>query len=98
MQREDHHEHEQEEIGPRPLALGVVQAEPQIQDLERADPAPEAHEQAEDERHRGQHLEQVDDRREEIEIRQHDVIHEVTEQRECRRLALARHPVMQAAV
>src|SRR6516162_10982680 len=47
IQREDHHEHEQEEIGPRPLALGVVQAEPQIQDLERADPAPEAHEQAE---------------------------------------------------
>jgi len=38
MQREDHHEHQQEEVGPWPLALGVVQTQPQIQDLERTDP------------------------------------------------------------
>src|SRR4029077_11134256 len=48
MQREDHHEDEQKEVGPRPLALGVVQAEPQIQHLQRPDQTPQANEEAKD--------------------------------------------------
>src|SRR6516164_3520498 len=40
--------HQEEEIGPRPLAVGIVEPKPQIEDLQRADKAPEAHEQPED--------------------------------------------------
>ena len=36
MEREDHHEHQQEEVGPWPFALGVVQAVPQIEDLQHS--------------------------------------------------------------
>src|SRR6185312_11434916 len=48
MEREDHLQHEEEEIGPRPLALGIVEPKPQIEDLQRTDDAPEADEDAED--------------------------------------------------
>src|SRR5713226_3888490 len=39
MKREDQHQHEKKEIGPRPLAGGTVEAKPQIDDLQRADHA-----------------------------------------------------------
>src|SRR5215831_1589072 len=49
MQCEEHHEHDQEEVSPWPLALGIVEAQPEIQCLQRPDPAPQTHEDAEDE-------------------------------------------------
>src|SRR5207245_8839537 len=48
MQREDQHQHEKKEISPRPLAGSTVEAEPQIDHLQRADHAPEAHKDAEE--------------------------------------------------
>src|SRR5260370_18027298 len=47
MEREDQHQHEKEEICPRPFAWSAVEAEPQIEYLQRTDEAPEAHEDAE---------------------------------------------------
>src|SRR5215469_18937321 len=64
VKRKDDLQHEQEEIGPRPFSGRVVEAEPQIEDLQRADGPPEADEYAEDERDRGQDFEAVDGRRE----------------------------------
>src|SRR6516225_8498047 len=60
MDRKDQHQHQQGEIGPRPFPLGIVEAEPEVEDLERADDTPEAEEDAQHQRHRGQHFERVD--------------------------------------
>src|SRR5438132_14427615 len=43
MQRKDQHQHKKKEIGPRPLAGGAVEAEPQIEYLQSADDAPKPH-------------------------------------------------------
>jgi hypothetical protein len=50
VDREDQHQDEEEEIGPGPLALGIVEAEPQIEDLQRPDEAPDRHKDAKDQR------------------------------------------------
>src|SRR5271169_1518519 len=48
----DQLDHQKEEIGPGPLPLGIVEPEPQIKDLQRADQTPEAHEDPQYQRYR----------------------------------------------
>jgi hypothetical protein len=66
-----------EQICPRPLARRAVEAEPQIDYLKGSDHCPQAHEDAEDQRNCRQHLDEVDNRREQVEVRQDDVVDEV---------------------
>src|SRR3984893_9471369 len=47
VQGEYQHQQEQKEIGPRPLARSTVEAEPQIDDLKRADHPPQTHKEPE---------------------------------------------------
>src|SRR5215813_12525001 len=42
VDRKDQLQHEQEKIGPRPLPCGIVEAEPEVEDLQRADDTPKA--------------------------------------------------------
>src|ERR1700724_1719150 len=48
VQGEYQHQQEQKEIGPRPLARSTVEAEPQIDDLKRADHPPQTHKEPEE--------------------------------------------------
>ena len=85
VQRENELQDEQEEIGPRPFVRRAVEAEPQIQDLQRADDPEEADKRSEHQRDRRQQLGRINDRREQIEIRQDDVVDEIGLQRDRRR-------------
>src|SRR5271168_1524014 len=60
VEGKDQLDHQQEKIGPGPLPLGVVEPEPQVEDLQRPDQTPEAHENTQYQRYRGQHLCRVD--------------------------------------
>src|SRR5215510_13012288 len=50
VQCEYQHQHQQKEIGPGPFTLRAVEAEPQIEDLQRADNAPKTHKDTEQQR------------------------------------------------
>src|SRR6516165_5076578 len=52
VEGKDQLDHQKEEIGPGPFSLGVVEPEPQIEDLQRADQTPEAHEGTQYQRYR----------------------------------------------
>ena len=48
VEREDQHQDEKEEIGPRSFARRAVEAEPQIDYLQRSNDTPQPHEDAQD--------------------------------------------------
>src|SRR5262249_46796328 len=77
MDREHQLYDQQEEISPRPLARCVVEAEPQIEDLQSSDHRNQAGEQTAHERYPGQHFGRVDDWREEVEVCEDDVVDEI---------------------
>src|ERR1700730_3568443 len=84
MDRKDQLQHEQEELGPRQLALGIIEAEPEIEDLQRPDRAPEAYENTKHEGPGGQYLEAIDGRCEKVEMRQDDIVDEIGLERDRR--------------
>ena len=63
------------------------EAEPQIDYLKDSDQGPQAYEDAKDQRNCRQQFEEVDDRREQVEVRQDDVVDEVGLKRNSRRFA-----------
>jgi len=62
VHREEQHQKHEKKLSPRPVVVIVVEAEPKIQSLQRADDPPKSNEQAENEGHRGQHFQAVDNR------------------------------------
>src|SRR6516225_4714332 len=77
VQGKDQLEDEQEEVSPRPFAFRIVEAEPQIEDLERAYQTPQPDKHAEDQRHCSQDLGRINNRREYVEMRQYDIVDKI---------------------
>src|SRR6266567_2198631 len=93
VQRKAEHQQQQEEICPRPLTRRAVETEPQIGDLQCPNDATQSHEDSEDQRYGGQHFEAINHRREQVEVRQHDIVDEIRLQRNRRVLAHQPHPI-----
>src|SRR5260370_16007351 len=95
VEGKDQLDHQKEEIGPGPLPLGIVEPEPQIEDLQRADQTPEAHENPQDQRYGRQYLESVNRGGKQVEVRQYHVVDETTRQRNPPAPPPHTHPIAQ---
>src|SRR6516225_4686794 len=91
-------DHQKEEIAPRPLPLGIVEAEPQVEYLKCANQTPEAHEDPQDQRYRSQGFEGVDDRGEQVEVRQYDIVYEIGLQWDGGGLPHHPHPISETSL
>src|SRR6516164_11007446 len=87
----------EEEVRPRPFGGGTIKAQPEIDGHECSYESSQAAEQSKDQRDGNQHLCKVDLRCEEIEMRKHNVLHEVPLQASTRPLRHFAHPVAQTA-
>src|SRR5262245_1463035 len=77
VDRKDQLQHEQEKIRPRPFPRGIVETEPEVEDLQCTDDTPKPDEYPQHQRHCRQHFKRIDDRREDVKMRQHDVVDEL---------------------
>src|SRR4029077_16140534 len=98
VQCEDQHQYQEKEIGPGPLALRAVKAEPQIEYLQRSYDAPETHKNTEEERNCGQHFESIDKGREQVEMRQHDIVDKIGLSGDRGRFSHDPHPIGETGV
>jgi len=88
---------DEEKVGPRPFAMGRIEAQPQIDRHRRTDNPAEANRGTGDQRYADEYLGSVDYGREQQKIGLHDVLDEVALEREGRAVNHLADPIAQPA-